>query len=319
MRADRPWLLVAAALLLFGIWSNSFIAIGYLVGSDGNAPSFDWVGLTVARFVPAAAIGALWCFGFRRAETVALLRARWRRLLFCGALAVPGSNLALYYGQQHGVPAPIASLTTTLVPLFVLVLAALFLGERPTRRRVIGFFVAAGGMALIATAKKTGTETAYPLLVGVTAVAPLCWSGYSVLSKPVTDKVSPLVWTYTATFVGTLFVLPALPGSTWRQWAALDATGWGALLYLSIPCTVVGFALWTWLLRHLPASSVGFTVFLNPPLTTTSKYVLAMLFPATFLFTMQAREWAGGLLTLAGLAIAVWPAARGARGRAPAG
>ena len=30
------------------------------------------------------------------------------------ALAVPGYNLALYYGQQHGVPAPVASLTTAL-------------------------------------------------------------------------------------------------------------------------------------------------------------------------------------------------------------
>lgn len=310
MRPVRPWVLAAAALLLFLVWSNSFIAIGFLLGSDGRAPAFDWVALTVARFVPAAAIGAVWCLGFRRAETFAMLRRHWPRLLMCGALAVPGYNLALYYGQQHGVPAPIASLTTTLVPLFVLVLAALFLGERPTGRRLAGFVVAAAGMALIATTNKTGTQAAYPLLIAVTALAPLCWSVYSVLSKPMIGEVSPLVWTYTATSVGTLLVLPLLPGETWRRWAALDAAGWSALLYLSVPCTVLGFALWTWLLRHLPASSVGFTVFLNPPLTTTSKYALAALFPATFLFTMQAREWIGGLLTLTGLAIAVWPASR---------
>jgi drug/metabolite transporter (DMT)-like permease len=73
-----------------------------------------------------------------------------------------------------------------------------------------------------------------------------------------------------------------------------------------VPCTVGGYALWTWLLRHLPASTVGFTVFLNPPLTTVSKFTLATLMPATFLFTIQAQEWIGGALTLVGMGIAVY-------------
>jgi drug/metabolite transporter (DMT)-like permease len=152
MTGPRPWVLIASALLLFGFWSNSFIAISFLLGRDGAAARFDWVGLTVARFLTAAVPCAIWCFAFRRAESVALLRAEWPRLLVCGFLAVPGYNFALYYGQQHGVPAPVASLTTALVPLFVMLLAAAFLGERLTTRRVIGFAVAAGGMVLISLA-----------------------------------------------------------------------------------------------------------------------------------------------------------------------
>ena len=69
---------------------------------------------------------------------------------------------------------------------------------------------------------------------------------------------------------------------------------------------VIYFAVWTWLLRHLPASTVGFTVFLNPPLTTTSKFLLATLAPATFFFTIRPQEWIGGLMTLSGLAVAVY-------------
>ena len=97
-----------------------------------------------------------------------------------------------------------------------------------------------------------------------------------------------------------------LPGAVWRQWSGLDLAGWGALLYLSLPCTVLGFALWTWLLRHLPASTVGFTVFLNPPLTTASKFLLATFLPATFFFTVRPGEWFGGALTLIGMALAVY-------------
>jgi len=295
-----------AALGLFGVWSNSFIAIGYLLGGDGAAPRFDWVGLTVARFVPAALLCSTYCFVFRPTESWSVLREHFPRLLLCGFFVVPGYNLALNYGQQHGVSAPVASLTTTLVPLFVMTLAAIFLGERLTARRVGGFVVAAAGMALIGLARPASGGSAYPLLVAITALAPLSWSIYSVASKPMTGRVSPVVWTYLATSLGTVLVLPFLPGRVWRQWTELDATGWLALLYLSIPCTVLAFVVWTWLLRHLPASSVGFTVFLNPPLTTISKALFATLMPATFFFSIQRQEWIGGGLTLLGMTIALY-------------
>jgi hypothetical protein len=45
-------------------------------------------------------------------------------------------------------------------------------------------------------------------------------------------------------------------------------------------------------------------------MTTTSKFILAALFPATFLFTIQPREWAGGALTLLGMALAIYPPRR---------
>jgi len=311
----RPWLLVLATLFLFGIWSNSFIAVSFLVGGDGADPRLDWISLTAARFLPASLLAGFYCLAFRRGEALAILRRHWARLLICAFLAVPGYNLALFYGQQHGVPAPIASLTTTLVPLFVMTLAALFLGERLTGRRVLGFVLAAAGMAVVALARRPGTEIDYGWLVAVTALAPLAWSIYSVISKPLAGRVSPIVWTYLATFVGGLMLLPLVPGSVWREITALDRPGWAAVLYLSVPCTVLGYALWTWLLRYLPASTVGFTVFLNPPLTTLSKLALATLLPATFLLTIRPQEWLGGVLTLVGMGIAVWAPRR----RPPAG
>jgi drug/metabolite transporter (DMT)-like permease len=304
--SPRPWFLALTALFLFGIWSNSFIFVGFLLGNDGAVARLDWVSLTVARFLPAAALAGGYCLLFRRAESLALVRSHWGRLLVCGFAVVPGYNFALCYGQQHGVPAPIASLTTTLVPLFVTVLAAIFLRERITRRRVVGFVLAASGMAIVGLAERQGVETDYARLVAITAVAPLSWSVYSVISKPLAGRVSPIVWTYLATFVGGLMVAPLALGPVRHRLAGLDALGWGATLYLSVPCTVLGFALWTWLLQYLPASTVGFTVFLNPPLTTLSKLTLATLLPATFLFTIRPQEWLGGALALVGMGIAVY-------------
>lgn len=299
------WVLAVGALLLFVIWSNSFIAMSYLLGGEAAPRRLDWIGLTTARFAPAALLTGAYCLLVRRRESLELIRAHWRRLVVCALLVVPAYNLPLYYAQQSGVPAPVASLTTTLVPLFVMVLAALFLGERLTARRVAGFAVAAAGMVLISLARRGEMVDAYPLLIAIAALAPLAWSSFSVLSKPLAGRASPLLWSYLVIACGGLFILPLLPLGAGAQLARLDLTGWLAVLYLTLPCTVLGFAVWTWLLRHLPATTVGLTVFLNPPLTTLSKILLAALFPAAFVFQVAPREWLGGAVTLCGLGIAL--------------
>ena len=293
---------------LFLLWSNSFIAASYLLGTESAQARFDWISLSVARFAPIFPICLIYCLTVGRTDAVRLLRAHPVRLVVCSLLAVPGYNLALYYGQQHGVPPPIASLTTALVPLFVMILAAVFLGEHLTLRRTLAFCVACLGLVTVALSKgEPGAIAEYGFTLGVTALAPLSWSIYSILSKPVSGAASPLVWTYMSIVVGCLPLLLLLPWKGGPEMAALPIGGWAALMYLSILCTVLGYAIWTWLLRHLPASTVGFTVFMNPPLTTVNKVILSLLFPAVFVLQVGGLEWLGGGLALGGLALALWP------------
>lgn len=295
-------MLAAGVFVLFTIWSASFIAIEELVA--GPEARFDWLSLTAARFAPVAALCGAYCFLVRREASLRALREHWRRLLAAGVFCVPGYNFAMYAGQQHRVAAPIASLLTCLAPLFVMLLSAAFLGERITGRRAAGFLTALAGLGLIATARNGGGAS-YPLLVLLTALAPLSWSIYTVLTKPVSGKVDPLVWTYLVLFSGGAPLALVLPFSGGPELLRLDAAGFGMLAFLALLSTVLAFALWTWLLRHLPASTVGFTIFLNPPMTTGYKYALAALFPAAFAFTVTGREAAGGLLMIAGVAVAV--------------
>lgn len=305
--ARTSWL-VATALLLFLVWSNTFIGIGLLLGGERSAARFDWVSLTSARFAVVFPICLVYCLLPRhRAVTWAVLRRHWRRLLLSGFLAVPGYNLALYYGQEHGVPAPVASLATTLAPIFILVLSIAFLGERLTPRRLAGFFLCLLGMGVISFARGTNGAGAYPLLVAITALAPACWALFSVLTKPMTAEVDPTHWTYLAVVVGSLPGMLVLPWIGGPEMLRLDATGWAWLLYLALLATVLGFAAWSWLLRHLPASTVGLTIFLNPPLTTLSKVILAAALPATFAVHVTLLEGVGGVIVLGGLALAVRP------------
>lgn len=297
------------AVVLFLVWSNSFLAIGYLLGSEEEAARFDWLGLTVGRFVPVGLTCLVLCLVGWRAASARIVRRHWRRLLLCGALTVPGYSFALYYGQEHGIPAPIASLETALAPLFLMVLSALFLSERLSRRKIAGFVVALAGLALIAKAKDAVDGGSYAALVALTALAPLAWAVYSAITKPVAHEVSPVLWAYLSLVFGSLPLLLLLPVAGGAQLLALDGPGWAALLYLVIPCTVFGNAAWGWLVKHLPASSVGFTIFLNPPLTTLSKAVLAATLPGVFVFTIVGLEWIGGAIVLLGMAVALWPRA----------
>ena len=227
---------------LFLVWSNSFVAVSYLLGREGVAAQLDWVTLSVSRFSISGVLCGVYCMIWRRRESLEMLRRSWGRLLVCGFFAVPVYNLGLYYGQQHGVTPPVASLTTTLVPLFVMILSVTFLGEALTVRRVVGFLVAAVGLYLVATARGGGLDLSYPWLLAITALGATELSIVTVISKPLTVLYSPIVWSYMATAVGSLMVLPFFPGETYRQLTRLDTTGWLALLYLAVPCVIGGFA-----------------------------------------------------------------------------
>jgi drug/metabolite transporter (DMT)-like permease len=305
-RSTGPYLLVAFAL--FVVWSNSFIAASYLLGTEGGPVRFDWVSVTVARFLPIAGLCLLYCVLFRREETIRLLRHHPVRLVVCGLLGAPVYNLSLYYGQQNGVPPSVASLTTALLPLFVMLLAAAVLGERLTARKIMAFLVALIGLVIIALSKGDPQSAAdYGVILAVTAIAPLSWAVYSILSKPIMGAASPLVWTYMTIAVGSIPLVAIAPWRGGPEMMTLPADGWVAVLYLSVLCTLIGYAVWSWLLRHLEASTVGFTVFFNPPLTTVSKLVLSLLFPAVFVWQLNPLELLGGGLSLAGLALALWP------------
>jgi O-acetylserine/cysteine efflux transporter len=315
-RAEKHWPFYAAAFGLFLFWSNSFVAASYLLGLERGEAKFDAIGLAAARFAPIGPFCLVWAFLVRRRQSVELLRRFPVRLPVAGLLSAPVYNLALYGGQQLGVPVPVASLTTALTPLFVLLLAAFFLGERLSARKIAAFLVAVAGLLVIALSR--GGERAveaYPAVLALTALAPLSWSIYSILGQPVSRVADPLDWTFLSIGLGSVPLLAILPWKGGAELARLDAAGWVALLYLSILCALLGYVVWSWLLRHLPASSVGFFTFLNPPLAALSKLALVALFPAVFVWHLSRLELLGGALALAGLAIALWP---GTRARASA-
>jgi drug/metabolite transporter (DMT)-like permease len=302
--------IVAATLGLFLVWSNTFLVFEELLRPARGAAALRWRELVLVRFLPTAALCAAWLAVARRRQVAAILREHPGRLLASAALCVPLYNSLLYFGMEHRVKGPVASVLTALAPLYVVALGAVFLRERLGPRRGIGLALGLGGVGLLATAGKPG-EAAGPIAVAVTALAPLAWAAYTVLTKPVTRNHSPLDWTFLVLAVGGAGTLPLLPFADLDRVAALGGAQVGLVAYLVLAATLGGFAAWSWLLRHLPAGTVGLTIFLNPPLTLGTKALLAALWPASFEVSILPVEIASAVLALAGVALAVTrPAAR---------
>lgn len=299
-------LLLLATLGLFLLWSNSFVAMSYLLGSERHPAQMDWISLTVARFAPVTVLAALYLALARPTHAISVFRNHFWRCLASGFLGVTVYSFCLYWGIAHGIPAPIASLLTALSPLYLMILGVAVLGERLNLRKCFGFVIASAGLSVVALARGGFTVVALAP-VAIAAVAPLVWAIQTTLSKPISRDIPADVWTASYLVLGGLPMLVAVPWVGGAEMLALNAGGWAALAFLSGACTLLGFGLWSWLLVYLPASTLGFTVFLNPPLAMLSQWALARLFPDTFVFNLSQDEVVGCGLVLVGLAVAVQP------------
>lgn len=301
-RALPRWVPLTALAALFVIWSNSFHAIAFFRRDLGLSAA----DLVTLRFGPLVPIGLAWCLA-RRAVLFPFLARAWPRVVLLGLLLVPGYNLPLNFSQLR-VPPATASLITVTNPVFTLLLALLFLHERTRPARLAGLALAFVGVFLLVDAEEAlhGADYWTYALVGLTA--PLVWAVSTVMTKPLTARIEPFLLTAACLTAGSLPFFAALVlglGQAQATLAAMPPLGWAAFLHLSLLCTLLGFGVWNWALRHLQASTVAAFVFLNPPLTS----LFGMLW-GTEEPTWETLLY--GSIILAGVALSTRPARRAA-------
>lgn len=297
------WPAYLLLLLVFLIWSNSFIAARVLVGDDVPAAErLTSVEFVTVRFLPVA----LWCLLWflvhpaARREAARLLRAHPALVVALGLFNVWGYNLAFGEGH-HRVAAGTGSLIIALNPVLTFLLATLLRLERPPWTRAAGMAVAFGGIYLVVV-HGAGREVAaaYYLDALVLLGAPVSWALYTVLGKTLLDRASPVHLTFLVLGLASLPTLGLALTDAGLQ-AKVSAWGgerFGAALFLSLGCTLLGFWLWYEALKRLPATEAAAFVFLNPPLTLVFEWLWFRRAPTAGLL-------AGGLVVLAGVYLCI--------------
>lgn len=244
----------ALLLLLSLIWGLAFVAIREL---DLDLGFLD---LTLLRWFVAAA-GYMALLPFIGPAKSKFERTDLPRLLVIGFLNVAVYHLSLNYAEVT-VSAGLAGLLITFGPVFSVLLAGAFLGERIGRRLVLALTLALGGAAvLFAGSLQIGVSAWGPLGV---VLAALAYSLFGLLSRPLIKKYGALRVAIWAGGVGTVMLLPLLSSSFFSTVATLSVAGWEALLYLSLLSTVIGYSLFYTLIGRMGVSRLMIQLYLAP-------------------------------------------------------
>lgn len=235
------------ALLVAVLWGLNFLAIR--VGLDHWPPFF----FAALRFLVIAVPVVLF---------VPRPRVRLRWLLLYGTGFGTLQFAFLFLAIRSGMPTGLASLVLQASAPFTVLLGAVLLRERVTRRQLAGIALAVSGMAVIAWDR---AATAALLPVVLTLLAALGWA-LGNLGNRLARSDSPLRLTLWMTTVPPLplLVLSAVtegPATGWRATAqTFSSSGWpglAALAYIVVLGTVVGSGIWTTLHSRYPAGIVA--------------------------------------------------------------
>src|SRR5207253_7527253 len=135
------WRIPAAWLTLCIVWSSTWLAIK--VGLRDLPP----ISFVAIRFL--IAIIVLTAVSAGRVRLLPLLRADYVALAFTGILMFAINYTLLFWGELH-VSSGLAAVLQATIPIFGMIFAHWLLPDEPLRlQRVMGAFVALGGVMLI--------------------------------------------------------------------------------------------------------------------------------------------------------------------------
>ncbi len=283
----HSWRHLGAMLLLALMWGLS-IPVTKL-GLQELPP----LTLTALRFACAVPLLLLFTLGRTSMPKRAL-----PQVAALGLLGIGVGQVAQTFGVA-GTSASVGTIVSATIPLFIVVFAALRLGQHVTRVQALGLLTAFDGIALVAlgdmdSAAAASANTVWGVVwMLVSSVAIAFYYAWSVELTNAHGTATVAAW---STAFGFLALVP------WAGWEMSQAPvhfqllGVSAALYLGVVVTVAGLYMWLGLLRVVPARVAASVQYLQPIFGIA----------AAALFLGDRLGWAfvlGALLVLAGLAI----------------
>ena len=278
-----------AWILVCLIWGTVYLAISVALESFPVAllAGFRWVtaGLVLAALLPL--------FG----ERIPPMRT-WGPIALTGFLMVVIGNGGVVWAQQYVSSGLVAVLVATVPFWSIIVEAFLPQSERVTRMTLVGLFIGFLGIVVLVWPELTLREAdGRGFVYGVIALQ-LSMVGWAVGTSYTKRN------TASETQLGGAAVQMLLSGLTFMaigtalgEWRALTFTmrTIGAMVYLVIAGSLIGFTAYVYALKHLPITTVSLYAYANP--------VIAVLLGVLLLDEpFNLRTVAASALVLAGVA-----------------
>jgi len=150
----------------------------------------------------------------------------------------------------HGIARTTASnssLILAIMPIFVALLSTVLGAEKVGRRIWYGVVISFIGIFLIVQGTGRTLTITDQSLIGdlLTLAGTICWATYTVLSKPLLQRYTPLKLTTITMAMGTLpLVLVSIPSLNEQNWGSVSLQGWLCLAYSFCLAIAIGYVIW---------------------------------------------------------------------------
>jgi len=244
---------LTAALAVVVIWGLNFVVMKF------GLRDFTPFQLGAARYVFAVLPLLL----FIRPPQI-----HWKWVVAYGLLQGVGQFGLLFLGLKAGMTAALASVLLQTQVFFTALFGFVLLQERASRPLQAGLVLAAFGLGCFAlnyfvtsgSANNATTLAGFLLTLGAAAM----WAMSNIVARRVqklhTDysPVAFVLWSSTVAILPfvALSLLFDAPATRW-QWLEARPSSWLAVAYLGWVATILGYSLWTGLLKRHPANRVA--------------------------------------------------------------
>jgi len=282
-----PYLLVALSNIIGG--STYAVTAAALKGFPEKDLMLLRMALCAVLFIPFAWAG--------RRRLAAASREDWTRMAVVGLFGFAFPLALSTYGLKLSTAAS-ASLLLGMEPVTIVLLSAVFLGERMTGLKWLSLALGLIGAMLVAFQGLPTSSVLFDSAVKgnlILAAHGCFWALYTVVGKSALERVDPMDFTAATSIIGFVGVAAwAWSGTTPSAWPAVPAASWLAMTYLAAAGGFLAVILWNIGLKKIEASRLANFIFLQP-------VVGVLLGVALQGDVLTGWSMAGGALVLGGM------------------
>ena len=262
--------------------------------------------MAASRFLIAGTILFVWAA--LTGERIRYALSQWPKALLIGGLLLLGGNGGVTWAEKY-IATGLAALLVASEPLWVVILNWAITRRRPNGKVLLGVLIGLAGVALLVSDGLTnvGARSQMSLAsAGVVLLAAFSWAAGSVYANHNPIKASTSMASGMQMLGGGLLLLVlAIVAGDFGRFNAANAS-WlsiGAVCYLIVFGSLVGFTAYSWLLRNVTPARAATYAYVNPvvavllgwflasePLTLRMLIAAAIIVGSVVLITTFGRE-----------------------------